>query len=88
MADQVHRHITQLQLLQQGVGVGGELSETVLVALGLAGFAEAHLVRCDHPVARGQQRGDGLLPGGRAEVLAVQQHHHPDGPSFGQDIQP
>ncbi|MNI39375.1 hypothetical protein D3C73_935550 [compost metagenome] len=87
MTDHMHRHVTQLQLLQQRVGIVGKLPEGILVALGLARFAEAHLVRRDHPVASSHQRLDRLFPGRCAEVLAMQQHHHADRLLLRRDIQ-
>src|SRR6202012_5263530 len=54
--------------------IARQLLEAVLIVLGLAGLAEADLVRRNHPVAGIAQTLDGRLPGGRAKVLAMEQH--------------
>lgn len=65
--------LTDAERGQQGVRIRGQLLEAELVLLGLAGFAEADLVRCNHTVAGATQDIDGLLPGAGAEILSVQQ---------------
>jgi hypothetical protein len=49
------------------------LLDAVLVVLRLGGFAKADLVGGDDAVAGFNQGGDGGLPGGGADILAVQQ---------------
>ena len=65
---------------QQGVGVGCQLLEAVLVMGRLARLAEADLVDGDHPVAGVGEHVDGALPGPGAEILAV---HEQDGAAVG-----
>ncbi|OMP00335.1 hypothetical protein CCACVL1_03375 [Corchorus capsularis] len=59
---------------QQRMRVARQLLERILIRTRLARFAEADLVRRDHAIAGARQRLDRAIPGGRAEVLAVQQH--------------
>ena len=66
--------VAQVQVVQQGVQVGGE--GVVVIAGGrLAGLAEPAPVVGDDPVAGLQQRRDLLVPGAAAERIAVDQHH-------------
>src|SRR3546814_10946002 len=73
MADD-HRTL-DAQRLQQRVRVVGQLAERELVAARLARLAEADLVDGDPAKARACERGDRRLPGCRAEVPALQNHH-------------
>ena len=59
---------------QKRAGVAGELLERKLIVLRLGRFAEPDLIGRDHAVARRYQHRDGVLPGRRAEILAVKQH--------------
>ncbi len=61
------------------MGIAGELLEAELILRWLARFAEADLIRRDDAIAGLHERGDGGLPGGSAEVLAVQQYRDPSG---------
>jgi hypothetical protein len=61
---------------EQGVGVGGQLLETILIPRGLAGFAEPNLIRRDDAIAGAGEGADGLFPGRGAKILAMQRHHH------------
>jgi len=54
------------------VGGAGKLLEGVLVVRRLGRFAEPDLIGRDHPIASRRQSPDGVLPGRRAEILAVQ----------------
>ena len=66
--------VAQVEVLQQGVQVGGE--GVVVVADGrLAGLAEPAPVVGDHPVPGLQQHRDLLVPGAAAERVPVDQHH-------------
>ncbi len=57
------------------MGIAGQLLEAVLIAGGLGRGAETNLIRGDDAIACTMQNADRLLPGGGAEVFAVQQHH-------------
>src|SRR5271166_2107631 len=63
------------------MGIAGKLLEAELILRWLARFAEADLVRCNDAITSLNESGDGGLPGGGAEILAVQQHRDaPVGP--------
>ena len=65
--------VAQVQVLQQGVQVGGE--GVVVIAGGrLAGLAEPAPVVGDDPVPGLEQGRDLLVPGAAAERVAVDQH--------------
>jgi hypothetical protein len=64
----------QVQVLQQGVQVGGE-GVVVIAGDRLAGLAEPAPVVGDDPVAGLEQRRDLPVPGTAAERVAVDQHH-------------
>jgi hypothetical protein len=70
--------VAQVEVLQQGVQVGGE-GVVVVPGGGLAGLAEPAPVVGDHPVAGIQQGWDLLVPGAAAERVPVDQHHRPAG---------
>src|SRR5882757_10546476 len=60
------------------MGVGRQLLETILVMCRLGGFAESDLIDGDDAIAGIAQDIDGGLPGGGAEILAMQQRHRAD----------
>src|SRR5208283_3273192 len=61
------------------MGIAGELLEAELILRRLARFAEADLIWRDDAIAGLNERGDGGLPCGGAEILAVQQYRNPSG---------
>jgi hypothetical protein len=68
-----HSRALDAERSEECVRVAGELLEGELVSSWFARFAKADLVRRNHPVTRFQERFNGVLPGGGAEILAVQQ---------------
>jgi hypothetical protein len=74
-----HRGTLDAERFEQRMGIAGELLEAELILRRLARFAEADLVRRDDAIARLNQRGDGGLPRGGAEILAVQQYRDASG---------
>jgi hypothetical protein len=62
------------------------LVEAELISLGLVRFAEADLVRSDHPITGLGQAADRPLPGRAAKVLTVQQHDRAPVRVFRRDI--
>ena len=61
------------------MGIAGKLLEAELILRWLARLAEADLIRRDDAIAGINERGDGGLPGGSAEILPVQQYRDPSG---------
>jgi hypothetical protein len=66
--------VAQVQVLQQGIEVGGE-GVVVIPGRRLAGLAEPAPVIGDDPVPGLQQHRDLLVPGPAAERVPVDQHH-------------
>src|ERR1039458_66470 len=61
------------------MGIAGKLLEAELILRRLARFAEADLIWRDDAITGLNERGDGGLPRGGAEILAVQQYRDPSG---------
>src|ERR1035438_3037966 len=59
------------------MGIAGKLLQAELILRRLARFAEADLIRRDDPITGLNERGDGGLPRGGAEILAVEQYRDP-----------
>src|ERR1035437_1874540 len=61
------------------MGIAGKLLEAELILCRLARFAEADLIWRDDAITGLNERGDGGLPRGGAEILAAQQSRDPSG---------
>src|ERR1019366_4432638 len=59
------------------MGIAGKLLEAELILRRLARFEEADLIWGDDGITGLNERGDGGLPRGGAEILAVQQYRDP-----------
>lgn len=68
--------VVNAQLFQQAVCVQSELLKGELVPDWLGGFAPSDLVRCDDAIADVGELVYCLVPGGAAEVLAVEEDGH------------
>jgi hypothetical protein len=67
-------NVAEVQLVQQGLEVGGE-RVVVVTDRGLAGVPEPTAVVGDHTLTGIEEHGDLLLPGVAVEGIAVDQHH-------------